>query len=326
MESIMQNILIVDDTRLNIKIMTDILADDYKIFCATSGKEALEIAMSQSIDLILLDIIMPEMDGYEVCKRLKSDQQTQNIPLIFITAMTNIEDETKGLEMGAIDYIFKPVSAPILRARVKNHLELKMCRDTLEKHCLMDGLTGIANRRYFDDTFDKEWRRALRSGETLSVVFIDIDFFKKYNDCYGHLAGDDCLRQVGNSLKKSLKRAGDLVARFGGEEFVIVLPATPLADAARVGEKVRSNIESLKVVHQTSEVSKYITVSVGIATTIPEINMVPASLLDQADKALYEAKKQGRNRVIGLSPTECLRTPSSRYNENKDFLDGMSNV
>jgi len=298
MQLIMQNILIVDDARLNIMIMTDILADDYKIFCATSGKEALDIVMSQSIDLILLDIIMPDMDGYEVCKRLKSDQQSKNIPLIFITAMTNIEDETKGLEMGAIDYIFKPVSAPILKARVKNHLELKRYRDILEKQSFMDGLTGLANRRYFDETFDKEWRRALRSGEALSLVFIDIDFFKKYNDCYGHLAGDDCLRQVGIILKNSLKRAGDLVARYGGEEFIIVLPSTSQADAVRVGEKVRSNIASLRVVHPRSDVSKYITVSVGIATVIPEQSMIPASLLAQADKALYQAKRQGRNMVI----------------------------
>jgi len=299
MEPIIQKILIVDDTRLNIKIMTDILADDYKIFYATSGKEALEIAMTQSLDLILLDIIMPEMDGYEVCKRLKSDPQTQNVPLIFISAMTNIEDETKGLELGAIDYIFKPVTAPILKARVKNHLELKRYRDILEKQSFMDGLTGIANRRYFDEVFDKEWRRALRSGEILSLIFIDIDFFKKYNDYYGHLAGDDCLRQVGNTLKNSLKRAGDLVARYGGEEFVIVLPSTSITDAARVGEKVRRNIESMQVAHQMSEASPYVTVSVGIAAVVPKINMVPASLLEKADKALYQAKRQGRNRVVG---------------------------
>lgn len=300
MESIMQKILIVDDTRLNIKIMTDILADDYKIFCATSGKQALDIVMSQEIDLILLDIIMPEMDGYEVCRRLKSDQLSQNIPIIFISAMTNIEDETNGLEMGAIDYIFKPVSSPILKARVKNHLELKRARDILEKQSHIDGLTGIANRRYFDDRFDKEWRRALCKGDILSLVYIDIDYFKKYNDYYGHLAGDDCLKKVGSTLKDSLQRVEYLVARYGGEEFVIVLPSTCQADAARVGEKVRSNIECLKVAHQRSEVSEYVTVSVGIATVIPEENIIPASLLEQADKALYQAKRQGRNRVIGF--------------------------
>ena len=300
MKSIMQNILIVDDTRLNIKIVTDILAEDYKILCATSGREALDIVKSNSIDLILLDIVMPGMDGYEVCKRLKNDQQSRNIPLIFISAMTDMKDEAKGLEMGAIDYISKPFSAPILKARVKNHLELKKYRDILEKQSLMDGLTGIANRRYFDEIFDKEWRRTLRSYGTLSLVFIDIDYFKKYNDYYGHLAGDDCLRQVGSVLKDSLKRAGDVVARYGGEEFVIVLPATSFADATSVGEKVRSNIELLKIVHQRSEVSEHVTVSIGIATVIPEKSMIAASLIEQADKALYQAKRQGRNRVIGF--------------------------
>ena len=300
MKSTMQNILIVDDTRLNIKIVTDILAEDYKILCATSGREALDIVKSNSIDLILLDIVMPGMDGYEVCKRLKNDQQSRNIPLIFISAMTDMKDEAKGLEMGAIDYISKPFSAPILKARVKNHLELKKYRDILEKQSLMDGLTGIANRRYFDEIFDKEWRRTLRSYGTLSLVFIDIDYFKKYNDYYGHLAGDDCLRQVGSVLKDSLKRAGDVVARYGGEEFVIVLPATSFADATSVGEKVRSNIELLKIVHQRSEVSEHVTVSIGIATVIPEKSMIAASLIEQADKALYQAKRQGRNRVIGF--------------------------
>lgn len=297
MKSIMQNILIVDDARLNIKIMTCILENNYKIFSAASGKEALDIVMSKSIDLILLDVIMPEMDGYEVCKIVKNNQKTRNIPIVFISAMTNIEDETRGLEVGAIDYIFKPVSPPILKARVRNHLELKKCRDILEKQSTIDVLTGIANRRYFDDTFDKEWRRALRRGDTLSLVFIDIDFFKEYNDFYGHLAGDDCLRQVGSTLNQLFKRGGDLVARYGGEEFIIVLPATSLANAALVAEKVRSNIESLKMVHEMSEVSEYVTVSVGIATVIPEENVIAASLLEQVDKALYQAKRRGRNMV-----------------------------
>ena len=300
MELITQNILIVDDTRFNIQIMTNILVNDYKIFYATSGKTALEIAMSERVDLILLDVIMPEMDGYEVCKKLKSDPHTQNIPIIFVSALKDVEDETKGLEMGAIDYIFKPVSPAILKMRVKNHLELKRYRDLLEQQSLCDGLTCIANRRHFDSVFEKEWRRAVRSGEALSLVFLDIDFFKRYNDYYGHLAGDDCLRQVGSVLKDSLKRAGDLVARYGGEEFIIVLPATSQADAIQVGEKVRANIESLKVAHKMSEVSDYVTVSVGVATILPEKEIDPATLLKKVDHALYQAKSKGRNRVIAL--------------------------
>lgn len=296
----LQTILIIDDAQLNIKIMSDILIKDYRILCATSGKDALQIASSESIDLILLDIIMPEMDGYEVCKRLKNNPLTQNIPIIFVSAMTNVESETKGLEMGAIDYIFKPISSPTLKGRVKNHLELKKYRDLLEKHSFMDGLTGIANRRCFDATFSKEWKRALRSGENISIALIDIDFFKKYNDHYGHLTGDDCLKQVGNALNNSLNRAGDLVARYGGEEFVIILPATYQRDAIQAGEKVRNNIEKLKIPHEMSEVSHYVTVSIGVATIIPEKDITPANLIEQADKALYQAKCTGRNRVAIL--------------------------
>lgn len=300
MGSIMQTILIVDDARFNIQIITDILAGDYHILSASSGQEALDIALSHSIDLILLDIIMPGMDGYEVCRRLKIDSHTKNIPVIFISAMTEVKDETKGLEMGAIDYIFKPVNPAIVKIRVKNHLELKKYRDLLEQQSLLDGLTGIANRRDFDDVFNKEWRRALRNGDTLALVFLDIDFFKKYNDCYGHLAGDDCLRQVGSTLKNSLQRAGDVVARYGGEEFVIILPGASLGDAALVGEKVRGNIEDMKVKHEMSEVSEYVTVSVGVAAVRPELHIVPASLMAKADSALYHAKRQGRNRVIAF--------------------------
>ncbi len=300
MGSTRQTILIVDDARFNIQIIKDILAGTYHLLTASSGQEALDIAISQSVDLILIDIIMPGMDGYEVCQRLKNDPHTKNIPVIFITAMTEVKDETKGLEMGAIDYIFKPVNPAIVKVRVKNHLELKRYRDILEQQSLLDGLTGIANRRHFDEIFDKEWRRALRSGDTLGIVFLDIDFFKRYNDCYGHLVGDDCLRQVGKILKDSLKRAGDLVARYGGEEFVIILPGTSLADAKLIGEKVRANIESLKIKHKMSDVSDYITVSVGVNAVVPTFNVAAASLLAAADSALYHAKRQGRNRVVAF--------------------------
>lgn len=300
MGSIIQTILIVDDARFNVQIITDILADDYHILSASSGQEALDIAMSQSVDLILLDIIMPGMDGYEVCHRLKNDPHTKNIPIIFVTAMTEVKDETKGLEMGAIDYIFKPVNPAIVKVRVKNHLELKKYRDMLEKQSLLDGLTGIANRRHFDEVFNREWRRALRMNDMVAIVFLDIDFFKKYNDCYGHLAGDDCLRQVGITLKNSLQRAGDFVARYGGEEFVVILPGTSLQDAALVGEKIRGNIEGMKVQHTMSEVSDYVTVSVGVNAVRPTLTMTAASLIAAADSALYHAKRQGRNRVVAF--------------------------
>jgi len=292
-----QNVLVVDDSQLNLQIMRDILAEECEIVPATSGEQALELVMSEPIDLILLDVMMSGMDGYEVCKQLKRNPLTQNIPVIFVSAMRNVEDETKGLESGAIDYIVKPFSPSIIKARVKNHLELKKYRDILEKLSLMDGLTGLANRRHFDEVFDKEWRRTLRNSDTLSVLLFDIDFFKKYNDYYGHLKGDDVLRHVGKVLRVSISRGGDFVARYGGEEFVAVLPSASVEDALKVARKVRENVELLKIVHQASEVSEYVTVSVGIASVKPEKNMVPVELVEKADSALYQAKSQGRNRV-----------------------------
>ena len=297
METRKQNVLVVDDSQLNLQIMRDILAEECEIVPATSGEQALELVMSEPIDLILLDVMMSGMDGYEVCKQLKRNPLTHNIPVIFVSAMRNVEDETKGLESGAIDYIVKPFSPTIIKARVKNHLELKKYRDILEKLSLMDGLTGLANRRHFDEVFDKEWRRTLRNSDTLSVLLFDIDFFKKYNDYYGHLKGDDVLRHVGKVLRVSISRGGDFVARYGGEEFVAVLPSTSVEDALKVARKVRENVELLKIVHQASEVSEYITVSVGIASVKPEKNMVPVELVEKADSALYQAKSQGRNRV-----------------------------
>jgi diguanylate cyclase (GGDEF)-like protein len=298
MDCVRQNILIVDDTRFNIQIIKDIFDNDYEIFCATSGKECLEISMANNIDLVLLDVIMPEMDGYEVCRRLKANPITKNIPVIFVSSMGEIQAEAKGLELGAIDYVIRPINSSILKMRVKNHLELKMYRDILEKQSLLDGLTGVANRRHLDESIDKEWQRALHNDGLLSMCLLDIDFFKKYNDFYGHLEGDACLRKVANALKDSLGRDGDLVARYGGEEFVVLLPSMSNEDALKLAWEVQGNIASLKIAHQMSEVSDYVTISIGIATVRPKKNMYPTSLIEKADCALYKAKNEGRNRII----------------------------
>lgn len=296
-----QRILIVDDTKLNNQIMKDILGNDYDILVSTSGEEALVLVASESIDLILLDVEMPGMDGYEVCRKLKQNPYTQNIPVIFVSAANDVQHETEGLEIGAIDYIIKPSNPAIIRARVKNHLELKRYRDILEQISLIDGLTGIANRRHFDQTLEKEWRRALRQGDILSLALIDIDFFKKYNDHYGHLAGDACLQKVASILKESLKRATDLGARYGGEEFVILLPSTAKDGALIVTERIRNNVEELRIAHEMSEVAKHVTVSIGVANMRPETDTVPSDLIRQADSALYQAKNAGRNRVCSGS-------------------------
>ena len=192
---------------------------------ATNGKEALRIAGSdRPPDLILLDVMMPQLDGYEICRRLKSEESTQNIPVIFVTVRDAVEDEARGLELGAIDYVTKPFNMPIVRARVRNHIELKRRGDDLEALSCLDGLTSIPNRRRFDEVLALEWRRSLRAETWLSLMMMDIDQFKAYNDHYGHPAGDSCIKQVARAIAGCLTRAGDFVARYGGEEFCAVLP------------------------------------------------------------------------------------------------------
>ncbi|MBW2303985.1 MAG: PleD family two-component system response regulator [Deltaproteobacteria bacterium] len=296
-----QTILIVDDAPANIKVLGEALRDEYKVRMAVSGSKGLEIATSSNPpDLILLDIVMPDLDGYEVCRRLKAMKSTQNIPIIFITGKTEEEDETKGLELGAVDYITKPFSLPIVKARVRTHMELKRHRDLLENLSTLDGLTGIPNRRRFDEFLEREWSRALREPELLSLVLMDIDFFKAFNDTYGHGAGDDCLRKVAKTLSVQAKRPMDFVARYGGEEFVCVLPGTDLDGAIQVAENMRRKIESLNIPHSRSAVADRVTISLGVATTIPSKRLRPQDLVEGADKALYKVKNGGRNRVEGV--------------------------
>lgn len=293
-----QTILIVDDVAMNIKVLGDSLKMDYSVRFATNGEKALEMAMSSSPpDLILLDVMMPGMDGYEVCHRLKAEKQTWNIPVIFITAMSQEEDETKGLELGAVDYIRKPFSLPIVKSRVKTHLELKRHRDTLEYLSMLDGLTGIPNRRRFDECFDTEWKRAERTSSSLSLIMIDIDYFKDFNDCYGHQLGDECLKQVARALSHSVNRAADCVARYGGEEFVCILPGTEIQGAVLVGESMRKNVEALNVPHMGSSVADCVTISLGTASMVPKRERSQFSLLEAADRCLYKAKDAGRNQM-----------------------------
>ena len=293
-----QKILIVDDTVFNIKLLTTALEDDYDISIATNGKDALSIAHSNNPpDIILLDIMMPEMDGYEVCQRLKQEKDTRDIPIIFVTALQDGKSEEHGLRLGAIDYVTKPFSIPIVKAKIKNHLELKRYKDLLKESSNIDGLTQIANRRSFDQALEIETKRARRSGSYLSVLMVDIDYFKKYNDTYGHLEGDECLRKVARAMKTSLNRPGDMVARWGGEEFAILLPDTDKKSAIFIAEKLRKAVLDLAIVHETSLVEKVVTVSIGVATSDPADHSSYEKLLEQSDNALYKAKETGRNRV-----------------------------
>ena len=217
-------LLMVDDEPLNIQTLYQAFAADHQVFIATNGAQALSLCAAKHPDLVLLDVDMPGMDGYEVCQRLKADVALRDIPVIFVTGHTDEAAETRGLDAGAVDFITKPINPKIVRARVKTHLTLKAQSDLLRQWVYTDGLTGVRNRRYFDERVAEEWGRAQREQRPLSVVLLDIDYFKRYNDHYGHQAGDDCLRRVGATLKASLKRQGDMVARYGGEEFVCLLP------------------------------------------------------------------------------------------------------
>lgn len=299
-----QTILIVDDEPANIRILREIVQDENEILFATNGHDALDIAVSERPDLILLDIVMPEMDGFQVCQRLKGDPRTEKIPVVFVTAMNELEDETAGLELGAIDYIIKPVRAPIVRARVRNHLKLKKYGDTLENLASIDGLTGVANRRQFDEVIELEWNRGIRASTPISLTMIDIDFFKQFNDHYGHAAGDECLKQVAATLAACVRRPTDLVARYGGEEFAMVLPNTSQQGAVEIAEAVRNGIRECGIPHAGSAVADHVTVSQGVATTVPDRGVSPASLMHAADVALYEAKNAGRNRLQTSSDME----------------------
>ena len=299
-------ILIVDDTPLNIHVLAEALRAEYRVKVATSGPGALDIAANPDLrpDLILLDVMMPEMDGYEVCRRLKQNPQTQHIPVIFVTAKTDVIDEEQGLSLGAVDYIAKPFHQAIVKARVRNHINLKLKTDLLESLALVDGLTNIPNRRRFDEALEQEWKRSTRSGESLALIMADIDHFKAYNDHYGHGGGDQCLKAVAQALAQSIDRAGDIVARYGGEEFVAVMPNTDAAGAQLLAERWRANVAALRLPHGFSSAADHVTISVGYAALKPVIDRAPTELLELADKMLYQAKEQGRNRVCG----ECHRT------------------
>jgi len=292
-------LLVVDDQPINIQVMHQIFGGDYQVFMATNGAQALSICQTNPPDLVLLDIVMPNMDGFEVCAQLKANETTCNIPVIFVTAHTDAAQETHGLSLGAVDFIAKPVNPAVVRARVKTQLTLKFQSDLLRKLVFLDGLSGVFNRRYFDQQLSAEWARSARNHSPLSVIMIDVDHFKLFNDRYGHQAGDDCLRQIATALKACLKRPADLVARYGGEEFACILPDTSFHDAMGLGNELERKIRALHIPHVVSSVADVITVSVGVATRTVDSAKDAVALVGLADAQLYDAKQSGRGRVCG---------------------------
>lgn len=300
-------LLVVDDQPINIQVMYQIFAADYQVFMATSGAQALAICKDNPPDLVLLDVVMPGMDGFAVCTQLKADEATRNIPVIFVTAHDDAAQETRGLEVGAVDFIAKPVNPAVVRARVKTHLLLKQQSDLLRKLVFLDGLTGVFNRRYFDQQLAIEWARAARNDSPLSVILLDVDFFKRYNDHYGHQAGDDCLQQIAMTLKDALKRPADVVARYGGEEFVCILPDIRFDDAMLMARQLEQQVRAKEIPHEKSDVSPFVTISLGVATrSKQETNTIAgktasdsAALVALADARLYFAKNNGRGQAYG---------------------------
>ncbi|MBU1170522.1 MAG: response regulator [Proteobacteria bacterium] len=294
-----QKILVVDDVSENIEVLIELLKSDYKMVAAKNGEKALAMVRSrQQPDLILLDINMPGMDGFDVCRHLKEDEKTRDIPVIFITSESDVKDQTKGFELGAVDYITKPIVPVIVKMRVKTQLEIKQQRDKLSVLSTMDGLTGIPNRRRFDDILQREWHRCMRSGNHLSLILMDIDHFKLFNDNYGHQAGDHCLKQVADALKKGCMRETDLVARYGGEEFVVVLPDTNLDGALTVADRMRHNLNMLNIPHAHSSAANHVTISQGLVSMIPYSKISVHEFIESSDQCLYQAKETGRNRVV----------------------------
>jgi diguanylate cyclase (GGDEF)-like protein len=316
------NILLVDDDPAMIQQLARILAGLGDLRFATSGEDALRLARVLVPDLMLLDAEMPGMSGFEVCKALKSDPVLAKVVVIFVSSHNDSAFEVSGFELGAADFITKPVSPPLVQARVKTQLRVKRMTDEMRRISTIDVLTGIANRRHFDEMLEREWRRARRSGDPLGLLMIDVDHFKLFNDRYGHPAGDACLRSVAQALLGASLRPGDMVARYGGEEFVMLLPKTPRAGAEHVAQGILAAIGALDIAHEASFTARHVTVSVGIGcydaesqswvppsadsrfAEEPPPHCSPLDLMQAADKALYCAKRAGRARARLLDITD----------------------
>lgn len=293
-----QKVLVIDDVEMNATLIASVVGTLCDVQIATSSQQGLDMAMQHNPDLILLDILMPDMDGFELFRRLRNDSRTAHIPVIFLTAVSDASAEEVGLNMGAADFIAKPFRTPVLLARVRNHLELAHQRYLLERLSHCDGLTGIANRRYFNTMLSREFSRMQRQQQPLALLMLDVDDFKAFNDHYGHLHGDECLQSVAQAITQCLQRPGDMVARYGGEEFVCLLPETPLEGALKLAHDIQAAIAALKMPHVQAQAADFVTVSMGVAAALPSSLTDGQQLLASADARLYRAKRSGRNRIV----------------------------
>ena len=331
LESVTQKeyILVVDDTPPNLQLLLTMLTrKGYQVCGVRDGDTALSNINDKLPDLVLLDINMPNMNGFQVCQEIKKSDRTRSVPVIFISARDEVLDKVQAFAVGGVDYITKPFQIAEVLARVENQLTLRRLQKQLqdqneilkqeihnrlivetmlkeanvqlERLVNIDGLTQLANRRCFDDYLMQEWQRLAREKQPLSLIMCDIDFFKNYNDTYGHVAGDDCLKQVSTMIKTTINRPADLAARYGGEEFVIVLPNTDIEGGIQIANNLRQKLAELSIPHEDSRVSEFVTLSMGVTCMIPILDSPPSVLLTSADYALYRAKELGRNQTYQI--------------------------
>ena len=330
------NILLVDDDPMAIQLMGRILEGQGQLQFATSGDQALRLAQECAPDVILLDAEMPGLSGFDVCRALKADVALSDVPVIFITSHSEPAMELSGLELGAADFIAKPVSAPLVLARVRTQLRSKTMADELRRIGAFDALTGVANRRIFNESIEREWLRARRSGEPISLLMVDVDHFKLFNDRYGHPAGDACLQAIAQVMKRSVARPADLVARYGGEEFAVLLPQTPSSGAQHVARALLNAVESLAIGHEASPTASHVTVSVGLAVYDEDSTAwadggsdsrfdagmpVACGALDlvaAADRALYAAKRHGRAQAMVLDIADAQTSEARALERGPD--------
>jgi len=331
-------VLLVDDQAMVAEGIRRLLADepDIEFHYCSDPRQAVKKAVAVKATVILQDLVMPEIDGMTLVRFYRNNPTTRDVPIIVLFSKDDPTVKSDAFANGATDYLVKLPEKIELLARIRAHAksyltqkerdnafrtmekmqdqlsaindELAHSNRELKRLSSMDGLTGLANRRQFDTTLEQEWQRAIRSELLLSLLFADIDYFKRYNDSYGHQAGDDCLKKVADSLQKTVHRPSDLVSRYGGEEFVIILPDTTSEGALAVAEKMLKHIDDLKIPHKNSDSADHVTLSIGVATLCPEEGSSPNELIEAADRVLYKAKDNGRNCIEVARPPARLKS------------------
>lgn len=304
-------ILVVDDDTDSLVAMRKLLESEYAVLTADNGRDALETALAHEVDLVVLDVQMPLLNGYETFREFKSTERTREVPVLFLTACRGVDDELEALNQGAVDFLTKPCPPQRLLGRVKNQVERAAERRVLLERSSKDPLTGLSNRRELTESLEREWQAALRLGTPVSIVLLDVDHFKAFNDSHGHTAGDTCLRQVATAINSQANRPHDVAARFGGEEFLVLLPDTDFRGAWNTAEAIRESVDALTLENGSRDNDAPcvgVTLSAGVACHHPRWvegrpDLHYSELIDLADKHLFRAKREGRNRVHGDGTT-----------------------